>query len=158
MFFRKKMDVNEYCAGSLNALFSAERENVWEKLRPECNDPALSAIDRMTYINHIRAIMVELVFIAIAKKFNMDIGVDARFFATTYFKDRGASQIEDIGKTYNQAFGYDGIAGMIASFSDQLTDGKIRQDALQRLHAEFYAVLQSLFDDFKTIKLTMKRR
>ena len=161
MFFRKKMGVDEYCAGSLNALFSAEREEVWEQLRQACNDPALSAVDRTVYVNHIRAIMVELLLVAITKNCNMDIGFDARFFTTTYFKDQGATHVEEIGRTYNQAFGAtagDGVAGMAGSLSDQLTDGNLRRDTMQRLHAEFYAVLKSLFDDFKSIKLTKKRK
>ncbi len=160
MFFRKKMDVDHYCEGSLNALFSQEREKVWEQLRQACNDPALSGIDKTVYINHIRAIMVELVLIGIAKNFNMDIGIDARLFAMTYLKDHGACHVADIGGTYNQVFGstpYDGIAGMVALFSNQLTDGRLRQGTMQRMHVEFYAVLRSLFTDFKSIKLMMRR-
>ena len=160
MFFRKKVDVDEYCAASLNTLFSPEREKVWEQLRQACNDPALSAIDRTAYINHIRAIMVELVLIAITKNCNMNIGSDARFFTMTYFKDHGATHVEEIERTYNQAFGAitgDGVAGMVTLFSDQLTDGKLRQDTKQRLHAEFYALLRPLFEEFKSIKLTTKR-
>ena len=160
MLFRKKTDVDQYCAGSLNALFSPEREHVWEQLRHACDDPALSAIERTTYLNHIRAIMVELVLIAITKNFDMDIGSDARFFAMTYFKDHGASHIEEIGRTYNQAFGAtpgDGVAGMVTSFSDRLSGGRLKQDTMERLHGEFYAVLRSLFDDFKSIKLTTRR-
>jgi hypothetical protein len=159
MFFKKKMDVKEYVTGSLNALFSAEREKVWEQLRKSCNDHALSGIDRMTYINHVRAIMIELVLIAITKNFNMDIGTDARFCAMNYFKNHSASHIEKIGGTYNQAFGAsrgDGVMGMIDSFSNQLTGGNLRQDTIQRLYGEFYAVLNSLFNDFKDIKLTTK--
>lgn len=160
MFFRKKVDVDEYCAASLNALFLPDREKVWEQLRQACNDPALSAIDRTVYINHIRAIMVELVLIAITKNCSMDIGSDARFFTMTYFKDHCATQIEEIERTYNEAFGAaagDGVAGMVRSFSDQLTDGKLRHDTMQRLHAEFYAVLRPLLEEFKAIKLTTKR-
>ena len=160
MFFRKKMDVDEYCAASLNALFSAEREKVWEQLRQACNDPALSGIDTTVYLTHIRAIMIELVLIAIAKSFNMNIGSDARFFVMTHLKDHGASHIYDIARTYNQVFGAtpkDGVAGMVSSFSKQLADGRLRQDTMQRLHVEFYAVLTSLFDDFKSIKLTTER-
>jgi hypothetical protein len=159
MIFKKKMDVDEYCANSLSAIFSTEREKVWEQLRQACNDPALSAIDRTNYFNHIRAIMVELVLIAIAKNFNMDIGSDARFFAMTYFKNHAATQIEDLGRTYNRVFGStpgDGVSGLVASFSDQLTGGKLRQDTVKRLHSEFYSVLGSLFDEFKSIKLTTK--
>ena len=64
----------------------------------------------------------------------MDIGTDARFFTMTYFKDHDASHIEEIERTYNQVFGAtpNGVAGMVASFSDQLTDG-LRQDTMQRL-------------------------
>lgn len=160
MFFRKKVDVDEYCAASLNALFSPDREKVWEQLRQACNDSALSAIDRTTYINHIRAIMVELVLIAIAKNCNMDIGSDARFFTMTYCEEHGATHVEEIGRTYNQAFAAtagDGVAGIVGSFSDQLTDGKLRQETMQRLHAEFYAVLRPLSEEFKSIKLTTRR-
>jgi hypothetical protein len=46
--------------------------------------------------------------------------------------------------------------GMIDSFSNQLTGGNLRQDTIQRLYGEFYAVLNSLFNDFKDIKLTTK--
>ena len=160
MFFKKKVDVDEYCAASLNALFSPEREKVWEQLRQACDDAALSKTDRTAYINHMRAIMVELVLIAITKNCNMDVGSDAHFFAMTYFRDHGASRVEEIGRTYNQVFGAttgDGVAAMVASFSDQLTAGRLRQDTMQRLHAEFYAVLETLFDEFKSIKLTTKR-
>ena len=144
-----------------SALFSAEQEKVWEQLRQSCNDPALLDIDRATYINHVRAIMVELVLIAIAKNFDMNIGTDARFFVMSYFNDHDASHIEEIGQTYNQAFGAtrgDGVAGIVTSFSDQLVDGRLRQDTMQRLHIELYAVLKSPFDDFKAIKLTTKRK
>jgi hypothetical protein len=140
--------------------FSAEREKVWEQLRQACNDQALLEIDRAVYINHVRAIMVELVLIAITKNFNIDIGSDARVFAMSFFKGHDASHIEEIKRTYNQVFGSTpgyGVAGIVTSFSDQLAAGRLRQDTLKQLHSEFYAVLQSLFDDFKSIKLTTKR-
>ena len=161
MFFKRKLPVDDYCAASLNALFEAEREKVWERVRKVCDDPALSRIDRAAYINHVRAIMVELVLIAIAKNFTMDIGIDARFFTMNYLKDHDASYIGEIGAIYNQAFGAtpgDGIAGIVASFSDQLADGGLRQDTMQRLHVEFCAVLKNVSDDFKAIKLQTKRR
>ncbi len=46
---------------------------------------------------------------------------------------------------------------MVASFSGQLADGRLRQDTMQRFQVEFYAVLKSIFDEFKSIKLTTKR-
>jgi hypothetical protein len=160
VLFRKKRDVDDYCAASLKVLFSSNREKVWEQLRHACSDPALSGIDRTVYFNHIRAIMIELVLIAIAKTFNMDIGSDAHIFILTYCREHGISHIDDIRGTYSQAFGgiaQDGVAAMVASFSGQLTNGQLRQDTMERLYVEFYAVLKGLFDDFKSIKLTTKR-
>lgn len=160
MLFRKKRDVDDYCAASLKALFSANREEVWEQLRHACSDPALSGIDRTVYFNHIRAIMIELVLIAIAKNFNMDIGSDAHFFVLTYCREHGVSHIDDIRGTYSQAFGaiaQDGVAAIVVSFSGQLANGQLRHDTIERLYAEFYAVLNGLFDDFKSINLTTKR-
>ncbi len=52
-------------------------------------------------MNHIRAIMVELVLIAITKNCNMNIGSDARFFTITYLKDHCTTQIEEIARAYN---------------------------------------------------------
>jgi len=160
MFFKRKMDVDDYCAASLKALFSTDRESVWEQLRQVCNDPALSSIERTTYFNHMRAIMITLTLIAITKNSTMGVGSDARFFVLIYTKDHDLSHIEDLASTYNGVFGstpQDGIAGIIASFSDQVTDGRLRQDTMQRLQVEFYAVMKSLFDEFKSIKLTTKR-
>jgi hypothetical protein len=160
MFFKKKMAVNDYCEACLKALFETDREKVWEQLRQACNDPALSGIDKTAYMEHMRAIMIQLVLISIAKKFNMHISMDAGFFVMSYLKDQNATQIYEIGRTYNQVFGstpQDGIAGIVSSFSLQLADGQIRQDSLQYLHLELYSVLNSLYDDFKSIKLTTKR-
>jgi hypothetical protein len=99
MFFKKKLDVDEYCAASLNALFSPDREKVWEQLRKSCNDPALLSVDNAVYTSHIRAIMIELVLIAITKNCSWDIGSVARVYAITYFKDHSATQIEEIGRS-----------------------------------------------------------
>ena len=50
------------------------------------------------------------------------------------------------------------IAEMVTSFSDRLSGGRLKQDTMERLHGEFYAVLRSLFDDFKSIKIDDEAR
>jgi hypothetical protein len=157
MFFKKKMAVDDYCEACLKALFEPDREKVWEQFRQACNDPALSGIDKTAYMEHMRAIMIELVLISITKTFNLHISSDAGFFVMFYLKDNNATQIHEIGRTYNQVFGgtpQDGVAGIVQSFSQQLADGQLRQD---HLHIELYSVLNSLYNDFKSIKLTTKR-
>src|SRR5436853_6087513 len=119
MLFKRKIDVEDYCAASLEALFTPEREKAWEQLRQVCNDPAFSRIEKTTYFNHLRAIMIELVLIAITKNSTMDVGADARFFVMFFLKDHGVSHIEDIISMYNGVFGstpQDGVAGIVASF------------------------------------------
>jgi hypothetical protein len=42
MFFKKKITVEDYCSGTLKALFSPERELVYERLRDACADRLLA--------------------------------------------------------------------------------------------------------------------
>ena len=124
---------------------------MWEQLRQACNDPALSRIDKTAYIDHIRAIMAELVLIAITKNCNMDIGGDARFFTMTYFKDHGATHVEEIERTYNQAFGAtpgDGVAGMVRSSQINCqTENPTGHHSTSS--SRILCRAKSLFDDFK---------
>jgi hypothetical protein len=164
MFFKKKIDVEDYCSGTLKALFSPERELVYERLREACADPALSAADQKLYFNHIRAVVIELVNIAIIRKCGADISSEAHSFIADYLR-RGLSHIDSLNldlltDSYNRAFGaslQDGVAGIAAAFSEQVTDSRLSQETMQRFYVEFYAILKSLFDDFKSIKLTSKR-
>jgi hypothetical protein len=71
MFFKRKISVQDYCSGTLDALFSRDRETVYEQLRQLCADLVLSAVDQNTYFNHIRAIKMQLVLIAINKTYGL---------------------------------------------------------------------------------------
>jgi hypothetical protein len=159
MVFQQKMVVNDYCDPFVKALFSTDTEKAWEQLRQVCNDPALSRIDATIYFNHMRAIMLALLLIAISKNFNVDVVSDARVFVRMYLEKQNLSHIDNIEGTYNKVFGstpQDGIDRMVASFSDQLVDGKLLPATIQQLHREFYAILTSLYDDFKSIELCSK--
>ena len=45
---------------------------------------------------------------------------------------------------------------MVVSFSNKLTGGKLKEGTKQHLHAEFYGVIESIFNDFQSIKLIAK--
>jgi hypothetical protein len=165
MFFKRKMPVDAYCETSLKALLSPEREDVYERLRDACADPALRAADRQVYFDHIRAVIIELLNIAIIKSYGLDVSTDARVFIAQYLEGHGLDHIDSLSpgaltSIYNSAFGIpgqDGVASMTAAFSEQVTDSRMREETLQRFYVEFYAILKSLFDELKSIKLVTTR-
>jgi hypothetical protein len=53
--------------------------------------------------------------------------------------------------------GQDGVASIAAAFSEQVTGSRMRQETLQRFYIEFYAILKSLFDELKSLKLVATR-
>src|SRR5882724_1995056 len=165
MFFKKKLPVDAYCEASLKALLSPEREQVYERLRDACADPALRAADRQLYFDHIRAVIVELLNIAIIKSYGLDISTDARVFIAQYLKERGLDHIDSLSpgaltSIYNSAFGtpgYDGVASMVAVFSQEIANGALKDETMHHLVQEFYAILKGFFDDMKNIKMVPTR-
>jgi hypothetical protein len=65
MFFKKKIAVEDFCSDYLKTLFHPEIDLVYEHLRDACADPALSAAGHNLYLDHIRAVIIELTEIAI---------------------------------------------------------------------------------------------
>jgi hypothetical protein len=165
MFFKKKIAVEDFCSDYLKTLFHPEIDFVYERLRDACADPALSAADHQLYLDHIRAIIIELMCIAITKKCGWPIDTDARVFIANYFDERGLSHIDSLNPgsltdIYNRAFGtigYDGVACIVAAFAEQLTDSRMRPDTGQRFYVEFSNTLKGFFDKLKTVKLVATR-
>ena len=165
MLFKKKMSVDAYCEASLKTLFSPERAQVYERLRDACADPALSAVDRQVYFDNMAAVTIELLNIAIIKSYGFDVSGDAHEFIYRYLRERGLDHIDSLNPgaltgIYNSAFGTpgcDGVAFMIAAFSQEVAGAKLREDTMARLHAELYAMLKIFFDDMKRIKLVATR-
>ena len=165
MFFKRKMPVDAYCETSLKALLSPEREDVYERLRDACADPALRAADRQLYFDHIRAVIIELLNIAIIKSYGLDVSTDARVFIAQYLEGQGLDHIDSLSpgaltSIYNSAFGtpgYDGVASMVAAFSQEIANGALKDETMHHLVQEFYAILKGFFDDMKNIKLVPTR-
>jgi len=158
MFFKKRVSVEDYCTQNFTPLFSREREATWEALRRACNDIALSAVDAQLCYDHLRAVFIQLMLIAIIKNCSMDVPSDAHAFVMMYLKEHNLSEIDEISHAYIQAFGRsglapnrDGVAEMVAHFTDVLTSGRLRQATIERLYVEFYGILKTFFDDFRSI-------
>ncbi len=160
MLFKKKISVEEYCTWTLTSLFSTDREAAWESLRLSCNDPHLSAVDPDTYYKNLRAVVIDLMLIAITKNCSLDVSMDARFFVMTYLNERSLEEIELLSSDYNRAFGTigaDGVEQMALLFAYKLTSSKMSAVTTQRFLAEFYEFLRAFFDEFKSIKLVAAR-
>ena len=158
MLFRKKMTVAQYCDANLVTLFSREREDTWEKMRRACDDPWLNAVDKDVYYIHMRAILIELMLIAITKSCAMRISSDAYVHVEKYLSKRNLSKINALTSEYSNAFGTigtDGVEQMALRFTELLTGGRVQQATAQRFFAEFYSMLKVFFDDFKNIKLVL---
>jgi hypothetical protein len=118
----------DYCARNLTPLFSREREAAWAALRQASNDSRLSAVEAQLYDDHLRAIFIQLMLIAVGKSCSMDASSDAHVFVMMYLKQHNHSEIDEISKGYNQAFASsglapnrDGVAEMVAHFAGVLT-------------------------------------
>ena len=160
MFFKKKLSVEDYCTRNLTPLFSKERETAWEAMRRASNDRQLSAVEAQLFYNHLRAVFIQLMLIAVAKNCSMDASSDAHVFVMMYLKERNLSEIDEISKGYNRAFassGTDGVRQMVLHLADRLTAGKIQPETIEQLYAEFYGILRMFFDDFRSFKLVPLR-
>ena len=156
MLFKKKVSVTDYCAGLLTSLFSQEREATWDSLRTRCNDAALNQTDKNLYYDNLRAAMFELMQIAIAKNCNVDANIAARLFMHDYFKKRGLTDIDSLSGEYNQAFGSsytDGVMPMVELFAYKVTQSKMGEPTKRQFYTEFYEILKTFFEEFKSIKL-----
>lgn len=164
MFFKQKLSVENYCGRNFAPLFSREREAAWESLRRACNDSALSAVEAPLYYDHLRAVFIQLLLVAVSKSCGVDASSDAHVFAIMYLKRHNYPEIDETYKGYNQAFAQsglapnrDGVGEMVTHFADVLTSGRLQQATIERLYVEFYGILKIFFDDFRSIKLVPSR-
>jgi hypothetical protein len=156
MFFKKKIPFQEYCTASLRAAFENTDEATGELFRRNCGDSFLSAAELQLYLNYLRAAFINLMLIAIAKKCKTDISLEAHIFVTMHLKELNRPELNEICHGYSQAFASsstDGVRAMVQHFNKAVTAGRMRQETIERLYVEFWAVLQSHSKDFKSIKL-----
>jgi len=161
MFFKKKVAIEDYCSWTLVPLFSTDREAAWDTTRVVCNDDALNEVARERYFMHLRAIIIELMLIAVTKTYGMgDVSPDAHVVVMTYLGERGLEEVDLLTSDYSRAFATspDGVLQMVHLFSAKLTGSRMKQSTLERFHAEFYAILTALFDEFKSIKLVAAQK
>src|SRR5947207_1088142 len=98
MFFKNKVTIEDYCRGKLTRLFSQERETTWDDLKIRCNDAHLNQADRKAYYDNLRAAMIQLMMIPVAKTFHWKVRYEVGEFVTHFpvegFRNRNHHQKE----------------------------------------------------------------
>jgi hypothetical protein len=154
--FGKKIPFRGYCTASVEAAFQHTDEATGEEFRRSCGDSFLTAADQKLYLTHLRTVFIELLLIAIAKNCPTDLSLQATIFVHTHLEEMNHPEIAELCNGYSQAFASsssDGIRQMVLHFNDAVTGGRMRQETIEQLYAEFYAVLMSHYKDFKSVKL-----
>lgn len=156
MFFKRKVPVQQYCTGSVRAAFEHSDGETAEAFKRICNDRALNDVPPETYATHLRTAFIELMLIAIAKSCTMEKNIQATVLVQSHLKEINSPEIADLCHGYSEAFATsstDGIRQMAQHFNMSVAGGRLRPETVERLNAEFYAVLMSHYNDFKSIKL-----
>jgi hypothetical protein len=159
MFFKKKARVADYCAETLSLIFSTQGEASLQALRSDCDDEALDRVPHVLYLAHLRAILINLMLIAITKTYGMSkVSSDALVFVMRYLNDAKLAEIESLQTEYNRVFARpspvrDGVLQMVHSFSSSLTQSALRPATIERLHRECYALLTKHYNTFRSFKL-----
>ena len=160
MLFKKRMPVTDYCVAGLKTVFEEGREATWETLRDSSTDRALKSADAKLYHAHLSAVYVELMLIAIAKNCKLDLTIEGNVFVSTWLKEQGRAEIQNIAHEYSQAFASsmtDGVMAMVHYFADNVVGSELQRETIEQLYREFYAILDVFFKDFKAIKLVSAR-
>lgn len=150
------MKVGEYCNGNLTALFSIERDESLKKTREICNDAEFSASPFGVYVAEVRAVVIQLMNVAIVKNAGFDVSADGHVAVLTFLARTGNNKLEEAVTAYNRAFaehGTDGIAGINAEFFKRVCDDRARFDTKHEHYAQFCTIYRGFTDDFKSVKL-----
>lgn len=163
MLFKRKIKYQSYCDASVEAALQNTDEATLKEFRQACGDIALDSADQHIYQNHLRALFIEMLLIAISKRYSFKVALPTEIFVHQKLKELNLQEVSEICTGYSQAFaspsleeiamGTDGIRNMAQYFDKAVCEGQLKQETVGRLDAELRAVLKSHFKDFKSIKL-----
>ena len=152
--FKTKVHARAFVASKWNYLFASERERVWDQMRSALGDSALQAVSSDVFYVNMRAVMLQLQGVSVAKNHRLDAVTSYSLAVADRIKAHPS--IEMLKTQYNQAFGSpvpDGMIPMLRMFDHLVANGQLQEGTLKRLYDEFYGVLGTMFDEFKSIKL-----
>lgn len=157
MLFRRKLSVSEYCATRLDTLFSTQQTELWLQLKQSWSDRAVATAADDFYLTNLRAAHIEVLSMAVAKKYaDIYMSLEMEKSITIFLDNHHQSAIKDLLPLYNRALASlpsDGILGIAQFFAAQVCHNNCSQDTVLAFAAQLYAALESIRQDFKFIKL-----
>lgn len=157
MFFKRKISVSEYCTTRLDLFFSSQQTELWFQLKQAWPDDAVVTANDDLYLTHIRAAHIEVLSMAVTKKYaDIYISIEMGKFINNFLDHRAQSTIENLLPLYSRALASlpsDGILGIAQFLAEQICQNNCSQDTVLAFGAQLYGALESIRADFKQIKL-----
>lgn len=128
------------------------------KIKNNLNDDELKKIDLDLYKKEIYAVLIEILNIAITRKYN-NINISLAFSMATksyLIKNYNDLNLESICEKYNIAFGSnhsDGILEMTFLFSARVANNKFNNDIINMFNEMFRQFFLSVWKDLEKINL-----
>lgn len=157
MFFKKRVNVRDYCDVKLQALTSEGNLRAWATLQDDSNDQTFRAVPTQRVVDELLAAHVQLLSLAITKRYrNIDLAMGAGMSVRSFFASRNNPTLEPAKDEYNRAFGSspsDGVREMVRLFNRRVAGGALSERTTSSVYDLMYRSLASYFSDFKGMKL-----
>lgn len=160
MFFKRRVNVREYCTSKMESLTAPESAQTWAALHKNSNDAAFLAVPMQQVADELLAAHVQLMSCAIAKEYhNVELYMGAGMSIKAFFSIRSNSGWEATKDAYNKAFGSspaDGVLEMAKLFNHRLANGRLAEQTVKSVYDLMYRALGSFYDGFSRIRLVFK--
>lgn len=156
MFFRRKLPIDVYCRTRLDLLFSIEQAEDWLTFKRTSLDQAIIGVDESLYLAHLRAASIELISMAVTKKYkSIDLFIQMSTFIDKYLDNNNAGYVKALLDLYGHALGspVDGVGAMSGLMMESLCQNRCSEETRLYFRDFFYVGLGSIRQDFKKVKL-----
>lgn len=158
VFWKKRIQVEEYCEGMLKHIFSQHYDDVADGVLGACPGAYRQSIDRDMYVKNFRAAVLQLLAVTFARNLERGQRSDAILCVHSFLKAGAHDEVERLYGCYNSAFGSDfddGVRAMASLFVQHCAAADIDLREVQRLHYDaFYDVLRAFFENIRSVKVT----
>ncbi len=157
MFWKRRVELADYCEGMLKHVFSPHYDEVADKLLEACPAAYREGIDRDWYLRNFRAAVIELLGVAFSRNLKRDQRFDARLLVDSFLKAGAHEEVKRLCSQYNSAFGSDfedGVRAMASLFARTCVASDVDPAEVQEVHYDaFYEVLKAFFENINSVKV-----
>ena len=159
MFWKKRIQLDAYCHGTLSHIFSSHYDDVADTLLARGPATFKDAVDRDWYLANLHAACIQLLGVALARNLQRDQRSDALLQVSAFLESGAHTEVEGLRRQYNQAFGSDpedGVRAMASLFAQACGASEADRGDVQRLHHDaFFEVLNALFKNIKSVRVVV---